>query len=147
MSTTLCECLYHLAKYPAEQDKLHVLVDAAFPDGTDSWTFEQARSVTYLDHFIAETLRIKPALMLAGPRETPPEGLQIDEVHIPGNVNVLVPTAQLHRDPRYWSLPNDFIPERWGDRRVEMGTEQSPYLPFILGAYTINHRPLLIPPS
>lgn len=139
MATTLSECLYHLVKYPAEQVKLHALVDAAFPGGPDSWSFEQARTITYLDHFISETLRVKPALKEAGPRETPPEGLQIDEVHIPGNVNVLVPTAQLHRDPRYWQQPDEFIPERWGDRKVEMGTEQSPYLPFILGASTSSH--------
>lgn len=71
--------------------------------------------------------------MLAGPRETPKNGLQVDEVHIPGGVNVLVPTGQIHRDPRYWKQADEFIPDRWGDRRDEMGTDGSPYLPFLLG--------------
>ncbi|KXJ88976.1 cytochrome P450 [Microdochium bolleyi] len=139
-ATTLSQCLYYLVKYPSEQRKIQSLLDAAIPEGPEAWTFEKARSVTYLDHFISETLRLKPALMLAGPRETPPEGLQIDEVYIPGGVNVLVPTGQIQRDARYWQQADEFIPERWGDRKEEMGTDESPYLPFLLGGYICPGR-------
>ncbi|KAI4599031.1 hypothetical protein KJ359_002448 [Pestalotiopsis sp. 9143b] len=134
-ATTLSHCLFLLVKHPGEQEKLQALLDAAIPGGPDNWTFEKARSVKYLDDFISEALRVKAPLMLAGPRETPKNGLQVDEAHIPGGVNVLVPTGQIHRDPRYWKQADEFIPERWGDRRDEMGTDESPYLPFLLGAY------------
>ncbi|KAJ1325421.1 cytochrome P450 family 628 [Microdochium nivale] len=139
-ASTMSQSLYLLAKYPHEQQKLQALLDIAMPDGADTWTFERARSVAQLDHFISEVLRLKPALMLAGPRETPPAGLQVDEVHIPGGVNVLVPTGQIHRDPRYWRQADEFIPERWGDRREEMGTDEGPYLPFLSGSYICPGR-------
>ncbi|KAH8647268.1 cytochrome P450 [Xylariales sp. PMI_506] len=134
-ATTLTQCLFHLVKYPHEQKKLQALLDEAIPGGLSDWTFEKARSVGHLDDFISETLRVKPALMLAGPRETPAAGLQVDEVYIPAGVNVLVPTGQIHRDPRYWKQADEFIPERWGDRREEMETDGSPYLPFSFGGY------------
>lgn len=132
--------LYHLAKYPETQKKLQDLLDQAVPGGHDEWTWDKVKNVTYLEDYVSETLRLKPALLLAAPRETPPGGLQIDEVHIPGNTNVLVPTAQLHRDPRYWRQAEEFIPERWSERRVEMGTDDAPYLPFALGK-CIQHQP------
>ncbi|KAH7036039.1 cytochrome P450 [Microdochium trichocladiopsis] len=139
-ATVLSQSLYHLVKYPHEQRKLQALLDEAIPGGPDDWTFEKARSVAHLDHFISETMRLNPALMIAGPRETPAGGLQIDEVHIPGGVNVLVPSGQIHRDPRYWVQADEFLPERWGDRREQMGTDQSPYLPFLLGPYICPGR-------
>ncbi|ETS80880.1 hypothetical protein PFICI_08409 [Pestalotiopsis fici W106-1] len=132
-ATTLSHCLFLVVKYPHEQKKLQALLDATMPGGADDWTFEKVKSIKYLDDFISETLRVKAALTLAGPRETPAGGLQIDEVHIPGGVNVLVPAGQIHRDPRYWKQADEFIPERWGERREEMGTDGAPYLPFLLG--------------
>ena len=44
---------------------------------------------------------------------TPPGGVVIDGVHIPGDVLVGVPTHVVQRDPRYWDAPLRFAPERW----------------------------------
>jgi cytochrome P450 len=93
------------------------------------------KTVPYIDDWINETLRLRPALPNGGPRVTPPSGLQIDEVFIPGDTNVLVPVELIHRDPRYWPEADAFVPERFGERREEMGTASAPYLPFSLGAY------------
>ncbi|POS71513.1 hypothetical protein DHEL01_v210096 [Diaporthe helianthi] len=72
---------------------------------------------------IAETLRLKPAVLVAESRETPATGvLMIDEVHVPGNTNVLVPVYNVQRDPRYWLQADEFIPERWGPRRSDFLT-------------------------
>ena len=96
--------------------------------------YEKVQFVTFLDDIIAETLRLRPAVLVAGSRETSAAGLQIDEMHIPGNTNVLVPVYNIQRDQRYWPQANEFIPERWGDRRSEMGTDNAPYFPFLAGA-------------
>jgi cytochrome P450 len=134
-ATTLAGALYYLAKCPQKQKKLQRLLDETI-EGNNAWTYEKAKSVTYIDDWISETLRLRPALLTGGPRETPRKGIQIDEVFIPGNTNVLVPVSLIHRDPRWWQDPEDFIPERFGERRQEMGTDQAPYLPFSLGAYS-----------
>jgi cytochrome P450 len=122
-----------LAKYPAVEKKLQHLLDEAMPRGLSDWTIDRLKTVTYLDDLISETLRLKPALLHGGSRETPAEGIQVDEVHIPGNTIVLVPTWKIQCDPRYWRDAEEFIPERWGERREEMQTDKSPYLPFLLG--------------
>jgi cytochrome P450 len=103
------------------------------PGGSSEWTWDKVKSVSYLEDCILESLRLKPALMSGAARETPAQGVQIDEVHIPGNTNVIVSAIQIHRDPRYWQQAEEFIPERWSERRAEMGTDTSPYFPFSLG--------------
>ncbi|KAJ0114720.1 hypothetical protein J7T55_004964 [Diaporthe amygdali] len=135
-SSTLANALFYLCKNVATQKKLREKLQRAHSGGARQWDYEKVQLVTYLDDIIAETLRLRPAVLVAGSRETQATGLQIDEVHIPGNTNVLVSVYSIQRDPRYWSRANEFIPERWGDRRSEMGTDKAPYLPFLAGAYS-----------
>lgn len=115
------------------QTKLREQLRQVMPGGAQQWDYEKVQLATFLDDIIAETLRLRPAVLVAGSRETPAAGLQIDEVHIPGNTNVLVPVYNIQRDPRYWPQAAEFIPERWGDRRSEMRTDKAPYFPFLAG--------------
>jgi cytochrome P450 len=132
-ATTLASALYYLAKCPEEQKKLQLLLDQAMPGGYAQWSYEKIKSVTYLDEFINETLRLKPALLTGGPRETPAKGIQVGETYIPGATNVLIPTWLIQRDSRWWQRPEDFVPERFGEQKEEMMTADAPYLPFSLG--------------
>lgn len=131
-ATTLATIFYYLAKYPAVQKKLQSRVDAALGA---QWSYEEARNVTFLDDIIHETLRLKPALLTGGFRVTPPQGVTVDGTFIPGGTNVFVPVQRIQTDPRYWSEAAEFIPERFGERRAELGTDGAPFLPFMLGAY------------
>jgi cytochrome P450 len=105
------------------------------PDGYSQWSYEKVKSISYLDDVISETLRLRPALLIGGARETPAKGIQVDDTYLPGNTNVVVPVSLIQRDPRWWQQAEDFIPERFGEKRVEMETDQAPYLPFSLGKY------------
>lgn len=60
--------------------------------------------------------------------------MQIDEVFIPGDVVVSVPTYTIQRDPRYWGEDGatEFRPERWEDIPSQ---EAVPFLPFTRGRY------------
>ncbi|ROW01204.1 hypothetical protein VSDG_02711 [Cytospora chrysosperma] len=135
-ASTFTNSLYHLVKHPETQKKMRELLRQVLARGPQHWDYEKVKGVKYIDDFIFETLRLRPAVLVAGSRETPAGGIQIDEVHIPGNTNVLVPIYHIQRDPRYWKQAEEFIPERWGDRREEMGTDKAPYFPFLFGAYT-----------
>jgi cytochrome P450 len=126
--------LYYLCRYPTVLKKLKSQVDAAIPRPED-WTYEKAKSITYIDDIINESLRLKPSLLHGGYRVTPPAGITVDGVFVPGDTNVFVPCQGLQTDPRYWTRAADFVPERFGELREEMGTDKSPFFPFGLGAY------------
>lgn len=103
------------------------------PKGYSQWSYDKVKLVSYVDDFINETLRLKPALLTGGARETLAKGITVGETYIPGNTNVVVPISLIQRDARYWPEANEFVPERFGERKAEMGTDKAPYLPFSLG--------------
>ncbi|PVH98329.1 putative cytochrome P450 [Periconia macrospinosa] len=127
--------MFLLAKYPHVLRKLQRHLDAAMPDGPHAWSYNQLATVTYLDDVIKESMRLMSPVMTGGYRVTPVEGLQVDEVWIPGDVNVFVPIQILHTDERYFVNPLGFVPERWGERKREMGTDESLLIPFSAGVY------------
>ncbi|KAI0135899.1 cytochrome P450 [Daldinia grandis] len=134
-ATVLANALFYLAKFPHVLKKLQAQIDDTIPTPAD-WTYEKVKSITYLDNVIDETQRLKPALLTGGYRRTPPEGIQIDEQFIPGNVCVIVPMQLIHTHRRYWKQNMEFIPERFGERSAEMGTKEAPYMPFSHGTYS-----------
>ena len=87
-----------------------------------------------MEAIINETLRLKPAVPSGQPRVTPPEGLQIDEVWIPGDGNVVVPQYILQRDNRNFPEGDKFVPERWLiENKKKMILNEQAYFPFQLG--------------
>ena len=60
---------------------------------------------------------------------TPRQGIQIDDVFIPGEIIVSVPTHTIQRDPRYFDKPLEFLPERWEG----LDDDDIPFLPFSKG--------------
>lgn len=70
------------------------------PGGPQDWDYEKIMSITSIDDIINESLRLRPAVMMGGSRVTPVEGLQVNEVHIPGDINVIIPTQLLQTHER-----------------------------------------------
>ena len=105
------------------------------PNGPKSWTYDKTKPITYIDDIIHESLRLRPPVSSSGYRVTSSKGLQIDEVFIPGDVNVFVPPQIIQTDERYYKFSKQFIPERWGEKKVEWGTDKAPYFPFSLGEF------------
>ncbi|KAH8891588.1 cytochrome P450 [Thozetella sp. PMI_491] len=130
-SITMTTAMYFLGKHPQVYRKLQSLLEEAFPGGEKDWTYAKAKDIEYVDWIINETMRLRPPGLNGAVRETPPEGLQVDEVFIPGNTIVGVPIYTIQRDPRYWDSPDSFIPERWENR----STETSPWLAFQRGIH------------
>ncbi|KAF1851981.1 cytochrome P450 67 [Cucurbitaria berberidis CBS 394.84] len=135
-ANTLSNALFLLTKHPEKQQRLRELLHAAVPEGYNAWDYTKGKNVTYIDDIINETLRLKPPIIQGLPHETPAEGIQIGDKYIPGHVNVSVPGTLIQRDSRWWKQPNGFIPERWTEKREEMGTANGPWIPFQLGMHS-----------
>lgn len=117
------------------QQKLRLQLDACISKSYVSWDYFKIKAVSYIDDIINETLRLKPPIIQGLPRETPAQGIYIGNTYIPGHVVVSVPTILIQRDPRWWEQPDEFIPERFTERKKEMGTEDVPWIPFQIGEF------------
>lgn len=87
---------------------------------------------------MTETLRLKPSVLSGNPRVTPPEGLVIDQVWIPGNRIVIVPQHVVQRDERNYARPLGFLPERWLEEGKELVLDEHAFFPFTIGKSSVT---------
>jgi cytochrome P450 len=89
-ASTLTHIFYHLAQNPQHVDRLRLEICSRI-DPSDGIVPMKLQDLDYLNGIINETLRLHPPVPTAIPRLTPPEGIQIADVHIPGDITVWCP--------------------------------------------------------
>lgn len=94
-AVTLSYVFYYLAKMPEEAEKVRAEVESLYNAGT-----MQDRELKGLDHLnavINEALRMHPPVPGGLLRDTPPEGIEVNGTHIPGDVTVSIPMYPIGR--------------------------------------------------
>jgi cytochrome P450 len=87
----------------------------------------------YLKLLVKETLRAHPPSALLLPRESK-ERCEINGYEIPAKTKVIVNSWAIARDPKYWTEPESFIPERFLiDSSLDYKGTNFQYLPFGAG--------------
>ncbi|KAF5690423.1 pisatin demethylase cytochrome P450 [Fusarium circinatum] len=129
-SSTTC-LLHHLALHSDVLAKLQAEIDE-YKNTHDEYDLVSLSKLQYLQACIDESLRLYPVVPSGLPRMTPPEGLQLDDVYIPGDTIIHNPSYTMYRDERCFEKPNEFIPERW-TTRPELIKDASVYAPFSTG--------------
>ncbi|CAN0866886.1 Cytochrome P450 CYP82J17 [Linum grandiflorum] len=100
--------------------------------GRDRWVDDSdIENLSYLGAVIKETLRMYPPGPLSVPREAS-EDITIKGYHVPKGTRFFANFWKLHRDPKVWSDPNDYKPERFltENANLEIFGQQFEYLPF-----------------
>ena len=110
-----CAITYHLAHNPEVQKKLHQELDEALGSEDDPVsTYQQVKSLPYLQAVIDEALRIHSTSGVGLPRIAPEGGLTVCGEFFPEGTVLSVPTYTIHRDPEVWGRDVEgFRPERW----------------------------------
>jgi cytochrome P450 len=104
------------------------------PDLVDSFV-EDPRSPRS-EAIVRETLRLQPPA--SGSLRRLLEPLRVEDRELPAGAGVLAPTSLVHRDPRGFSDPDRFAPERW----LADITPSWPFFPFGGGARRCVGEPL-----
>ena len=86
----------------------------------------------YLKCVVKETLRLHPSVPLLLPRESR-EKCEINGYEIPARTRIIVNAWAMGRDPRYWTEPESFMPERFLDSSIDFKGTNFEYIPFGAG--------------
>ncbi|CCM04655.1 uncharacterized protein FIBRA_06839 [Fibroporia radiculosa] len=148
-AAALSNTFYLMLSHPSCYRRLQIEVDAAFPPGrgepTDSAKLAQ---MEYLNAVINESLRLYPPVRTSLQR-APQMGtgghMLGSTMFIPEGTAIYAPPYVYHHDPRYFSRPEDFFPERWLSKNGEDNTfDPSAFIPFSMGPANCVGRPLAL---
>lgn len=103
--------------------------------GRERWVEESdIKNLVYLQAIVKETLRLYPPGPLSVPHLAR-EDCYVSDYFIPKGTQLFVNIWKLQRDPRVWSEPDKFVPERFlsGDHageKLEFSSQNFEYTPF-----------------
>ncbi|KXH35671.1 hypothetical protein CSIM01_05065 [Colletotrichum simmondsii] len=133
-STALLTILWHLLAHKDAYDKVALEVRSTVTTRNEL-NYHKIQHLPYLRAVIEEGLRIFPPNAGFIPRQV----LQSDGafvlhgIPLPVGTEVGVANMAMHRNPKYFEQPNDFIPERWiGDGQSAV-KDKSAFSPFSKG--------------
>lgn len=116
--------MFLLLKNPKCLAKLRAELDEVMDSDEVVAPYDKVKILPYLNACINESLRMWPPISMGLPRRTPPEGVTIMNEYIPGNTTVSMSAYVVHRNPRIFSNPDVYRPERW---LGEPGKELQPF--------------------
>ncbi len=116
---------YLLGQNPEAAARLHAEVDSVL--GGRVPTMDDIPRLQEVERVLLESMRLYPPAYLVG-RE-PLTDIELAGYHCPRGTTILMPQALVHRDPRFFSDPDTFQPDRWrGD--FEKQLPKCAYFPF-----------------
>ncbi|KAI1391889.1 cytochrome P450 [Hypoxylon trugodes] len=150
-ATTLVCITNHLLSDPAKLDKLRHELSAAAEakaavevkrveegeqgaevgkgNGSETLEYRDLRELPYITGIINEGLRLANPTPSRLPRVCEDQDLQYREWVIPRGTTISTTTQDTHNDPRIFTHPHEFVPERWvdPDERRRLGRYLQPW--------------------
>ncbi|XKL62373.1 hypothetical protein PGB90_002206 [Kerria lacca] len=128
-STTVSFCLYELSRNQKVQDKLFEELKNSSIHEKSEPTFHDYTKLKYLEMVIKETLRMYPPATIIGRKVD--EDIRLPSGYVlPANSLANLFVFNMQRDEKYFSNPDQFIPERF--ENIE-NINSFTYLPFSAG--------------
>ncbi|MEL6537556.1 MAG: cytochrome P450 [Bacteroidota bacterium] len=128
-SHTLSWGMLRLKQHPEVVEKLRAEVDRVA--GTDPLQYEHLPQLRYTAMVVNEMMRIDSAVWTIA--RTSLEAITFPNGQsFPANTQFMIPIYAIHRNPKYWDQPDQFIPERF-ENGVPKGSEKLKFMPFGAG--------------
>lgn len=122
---TLGWCLYLLSQHPEVAERIRREGEEVYGNREPTW--ENVQNLTYTRSVMLETLRLyPPAWALI---RTAKVGDKIAGHRVQAGDRMVLSPYVVHHDPKYWSDPETFRPERFAPGRIKKRIKYS-YLPF-----------------
>lgn len=93
---------------------------------------DDMQNLPYIQAIVKETKRLHPGSPLLAPREAR-EDCKIGEYDIVKGTGIFVNVWGIGRDPALWEEPNEFVPERFIGRNIDVIGTDFELLPFGAG--------------
>ncbi|KDP29948.1 hypothetical protein JCGZ_18517 [Jatropha curcas] len=87
------------------------------------------KNLVYLQAIVKEALRLYPPGPVSVPRECIKD-CSVGGYHIPAGTRLIVNISRIHRDPRVWSNPSEFEPERFLSMNIDVKGKNPELIPF-----------------
>jgi cytochrome P450 len=116
---------YLLAQNPEVEQKLHAELDAVL--GTRPPTVSDLPKLQYTDRVIRETLRLYPPAWRVFRRTEEP--FKVGDYLLPPGSNIVLSQWVTQRDPRWFTRPEQFNPDRWNEESASK-LPRFAYFPF-----------------
>ncbi|KAK9496806.1 hypothetical protein O3M35_012960 [Rhynocoris fuscipes] len=119
-----------LAIYPEHQEAVYreqVQLLGDNPNVAPTW--EQISKMNYLDRVLKEVMRLNPT---PGVLRVLSEDLDLGDYKLPKGCTLYLLVYSLHRDPDFWSHPNEFYPDHFLPEESS-SRPKSAYIPFLQG--------------
>ena len=114
-----------LSQHPDVEEKLHTELRQVLSGRAPK--FDDLPALTYCDRVIKESMRLyPPAWSLA---RTPTEDFELRGYKIPAGANIVMSQWIMHHNPKYFSDPEKFDPDRWLDPAMQK-LPRFAYFPF-----------------
>ncbi len=124
-ATALTWTLYLLSKHPEILQQVVSEIDSVFNGHRP--TLEKLDQLEYTTMVIEETLRLYPSLWIFD-RAAINDDI-VCNYHVPAKSVVIICPYTLHRNPKYWSNPDQFDPQRF-NKNNQHHHPKNAYIPF-----------------
>ncbi|XP_018441814.2 cytochrome P450 71B7 [Raphanus sativus] len=126
---TLIWGMTELIRNPRVMKKVQEEMRTTLGDKKEKVTEEDVNKLHYFKLMVKELFRLHPAAPLLLPRETL-SNVKIQGYDIPAKTQIMVNVYSIARDPKLWTNPDEFNPDRFLDMSVDYRGLNFELLPF-----------------
>jgi cytochrome P450 len=128
-ASTLSWTWWLLAQNPRVEEKFHAELDSVLNGRTP--TLDDLPQLAYTSHILSESMRLYPPAWAVARLAI--EDHELAGYPVPQGTGVAAIPWVVHRDPRWYDKPDEFIPERWEGELLKK-IPRFAYFPFSSGA-------------